>query len=89
VIRRFELILRYSSWKVGAKVSELLFIRKYNSKLKDRILFWARLMCFSLDTCWFCRYVLVKVFWNTSGSNSSILLFERSRCCSCSSPRND
>jgi hypothetical protein len=36
--------------------------------LKDRIMFWARLRCFSFDVWWFCRIVLVKVLWNTSRS---------------------
>ena len=66
------------------EVSELQLIRKYDSKLKDRILFWARLRCFSLDTWLVCLRELIKVFWNTIGFSSWMLFLERSSCWSCS-----
>ena len=89
VVRWFELKFRYSSWNVGLKVSELLLDGKYNSKLKNRIIFWARLRRFKFDASWFCLFGLVKVLWNTRGFSSSMLLFERSNYSSCSSQLND
>jgi len=87
--RRFELTFSDTSSYVGSEVPEFVFDGKYNSKLKTRIVFWAMLTWLSLDTWWFCRFVLIDNDSKTSGFSYWMLLFDRSRCSSCSSPRND
>lgn len=78
--------LKFESWTESVRVTAQ---REINAKLKELNLLWARKTCSRLVTLRFCWYFVIKVEENNNVFRSSVFLFQRPRCSSCSALRRE